>query len=518
MPGSFLRVREISFPGPGPRLPCGLYRWEPDDRLSHAGFAVEFICPDFDPVREPGIRRFFVKPVLERWLGTGRRGGRFLEQCCKYGHWLLGQAGQLSPHDRASFRTHYAIFRNRHEGRATFKNTFRRLEDFVDFSEVGRPRLITPGLDAADVQLRAGRTLRDVAGRILRGAASTVVPGESPSDIRSSGHVIALYESILRTAVDSPQAQDELATANGVLANEAGDTQQPQLQSDDVERQIRMSFVGLGESTGTLPALLQQPETFEEFVKRLNRAVPDRTAEEFTQWLKNVRQRGYLDLIPNGRNLPKSERDEARRVGKTLFSAYLWNSYRLMARCYDATMALCCFDFANHSDVNPSESEQESFQQLNRSQPYLASLPAAFLERPQLRWVLRPLTRVWGGDDQDLTARAVVPQLLQMYGLLAGARREADRGLDPHTFVDTATAERVEASAIVPDESSDLPVLESLSCPSPGCRGNLGLLIIDPPTGSEFCVIEVACSECLFEGDFRIDPNRFSDRRPPRES
>ena len=55
-----------------PEIPCGLYEWRGTIPNATGEFSIRFICPE----GEPGIRQFFVEPVLGAWVKKNKKKGR----------------------------------------------------------------------------------------------------------------------------------------------------------------------------------------------------------------------------------------------------------------------------------------------------------------------------------------------------------------------------------------------------------------------------------------------------------
>jgi hypothetical protein len=100
-------------------------------------------------------------------------------------------------------------------------------------------------------------------------------------------------------------------------------------------------------------------------------------------------------------------------------------AYDRMARCYGALMLLVYVDFCLHGERDPSPEERWRFRQWHFPQLYLAGLPLDFMEKPQLRWIIRGLRKFWDERVMEPARYDTFTDLLGVYGALVRSRRKA---------------------------------------------------------------------------------------------
>ncbi len=161
------------------------------------------------------------------------------------------------------------------------------------------------------------------------------------------------------------------------------------------------------------------------------------TPDEFDRWLTRVREDGYLQLTRGGRSIPQRKREYARDLPAQFMRVLMWLAYRMMSHCYGILMSLIAIDLAE-TEHKPSKAERVIFRLEHCQMDFLAGLPLDFLDRAQLRWIIRPWHRLltmlahpefpgmFARGDFSFDSFMHFPRLLGFLAVLVRERREAD--------------------------------------------------------------------------------------------
>jgi hypothetical protein len=463
-----------------------------------------------------------VEPLLRTW--TGSRRDRFLERACDYGYKILAELEHHDADTRAAYHVAQLIFRNRHAGHVRAARNFRCAADFVDFTDAASPAIILPGLDGKELRhASSAETIHAKARDLLRGALRATGSANGGGGL-SFETVVGVYERIVAAST-----LPAMAPSDGVEANEMFIVRTiPNPVREQIERQVRSALIMGPVTDDDFRRVTDDEETLRLFLGNLERkALSGTDPPAFDKWLQRVRHEGYLQLV-NGRNLRGSAREQAREQAERIYCWLLWQSYRMMAKCYGVLMALISADFAiNNENRPPDKSEQLLFDLENRQVDFLAELPLAFLESSQLRWIVRTLHKLeaclvqrdftryqanWGDRE---SAFADIPALLGIYGTISRERRGADRrvksqrrnsravrfGQSPegdsldNLAVDQAAAP-VEIEEREENAGSATMQLLALQCPRLGCGATLNSPELVDQSDLQRAIIEVYCPRC----------------------
>jgi hypothetical protein len=428
----FVRVGEAPYPAGDGTPQCGVYEWTPGGKKTNGRFKVRFLSPD----GEPGPRTFYVESLLRLWLQN--ESTRFLERACAFGYKVLTEIDPPSADDRDVYEFCQALFRNRHEGHARVGRQFGSAADFVDFGPGGPPRLLTPGLgeDAAERVPRAGETVHQTANRLLREAVGQGGKGTAGTRTNAFLGVLAACERLLEES-RPPERKgarrasycfpiDEMPGRSEVdLLFTDGLTRGAPWKSETATDNVRSSLIYGPVTVKDQEAAVKDPD-FKVFVRKLGEAARARGGRAFDEWLKNVREHGYLSLV-GGSRLTGTAREEAAARARQFFSLMMCMAYERMARCYGALMLLAYVDFCLAGEGERTPEEKWLFRQWHLPQLHLAALPLDFLGRPQLRCVVTTLHRLWWGKVVAPERYDMTTNLLSFYGGLVRERRVADR-------------------------------------------------------------------------------------------
>ena len=154
MSGQFQHIGDTVFPGTEPEIPCGLYEWRGTISEEIGEFSIRFICPE----GEPGIRQYFVEPVLRAWAEKDKKKSEesdaFLARACEVGYEIVAVLNNHGPEQRQAYRLAAWLFRNRNVGHMAVTREFKSAADFVDFSNPNNPVLLLPGLGVNQTERR----------------------------------------------------------------------------------------------------------------------------------------------------------------------------------------------------------------------------------------------------------------------------------------------------------------------------------------------------------------------------
>jgi len=537
MPSEFVNIGQAAFPR-GDDIRCSRFEWRSLTPNRHGRFAVRFLSPD----GEPGPRRYWAEPRLKVWM-EGHHN-RFLEQACDYGYKILAELERHDDDARAAYRVARLIFRNRDVGHVRMGRKFRCAADFVDLSRPENPQLILPGLGQEGRPAgQHAATVHATAGALLRQALQAA---ERDNDRRGRPFedVLRVYEHFVAEAARATDVEredvgrEDVAGGSGISDLLVVKTI-PQPARDTIDEQVRSALIAGPMSAEDFRAVEADEETLRLFLGNLERKALDGCSEkEFDDWLRRVRHEGYLQLVGR-RKLQGRQREEAKEKAQRIFCWLLWQSYRMMAKCYGALMALVGLDFAlNNKDGEPTEAEQRLFDLEHRQVDFLGGLPIAFLGPAQLRWVVRTLHKLeaclvqgdaaryqatWGARED---AFADIPMLLGIFGGLSRERRTADRqakgrqrnascvrirqapkdrGLD--NLAVASDAGPAENAAGREEPSAPPERLHTTQCPRDGC--GVALTVAGPVDLSDpqNAVVDLYCPRCDETARYVIDLN-----------
>jgi hypothetical protein len=362
----------------------------------------------------------------------------FLDQACAHGARALAgfesRPHHEQPEDYAPFQ---ALFRNRRKGRIRVGRLFKSAKDFVDFDPDKGVSLLAPGLgdgSAVPAAKLGAATLEQIARRLLRKSIRSCGMGEAA---RNAGcpDVIRTYEGLcgrdtpaLRAAGVCAFPLDKLPGRGEIdlLFTDGLVRTSKRWPAVTATEKVRRALVYGPVSAEDLKAVAQDRDICREVVRTLWKAVKTLKADEFDQWLTNVRAHGFLRLV-GGDRLRGDKKKTASLQARRIYCALMWMAYEQMARCYGALMLQVYIDFSLHNEHEPTEEERWLFRQRHFPQLYLAGLPLDFLGKPQIRWIIRGLTSHWRNRVVEPERYDVFTELLGIFGVLAHDRREADR-------------------------------------------------------------------------------------------
>lgn len=247
------------------------------------------------------------------------------------------------------------------------------------------------------------------------------------------------------------------------------------------------------------PATDDDLRAYLEFVGRLVRAFLDKTGDAFRRWLRTEREKGFARLLPAG-----SSREDVGRY----FRHLTWVAQTQMARAYGAVMASAWAALAADDRVGLDPVESQLFRTMHLPHVALAGFPVAFVRRPLLRWVMRPLLEhFWTGRAAAPGGASSLATLLARYGRLNDDRRRADRARRdpvPCQFKDK-THIRAGTAAAPPKyrESVDhLPIARDATCPNCG----QSMIPIGKPSrhAEKDVLIDAECPACGHNGFLRF--------------
>jgi hypothetical protein len=525
----FVRVGVAPYPAGDGTPQCGVYEWTSGGQKTNGRFKVRLLSPD----GEPGPRTFYVEPLLRLWLQN--KPTRFLERACAFGYKILTEIDPPSADDRDVYELCQALFRNRHEGHARVGRQFGCAIDFVEYGPGGSPRLLTPGLgeDAAERAPAAGDTVHRWADRLLREALGQGGKGAAGERTRAVSGVLAEYERLLEVP-PPPECEgdgrasycfpiDELPGRGKVdLLFTGGLTRAAPWEGVKATDKVRSALIYGPVTSKDQEAALQDPDLFKVFVRRLGESARARGGRAFDEWLKNVRQHGYLTLV-EGSRLTGTAREEAAARGRKFFGLMLWMAHERMARCYAVTMLLAYADYYRAGRGRRTLAERWAFSRWHLPQLHLAGLPLDFLGRPQLRWVIPALHRLWWGRVVAPERYDMITDLLGVYGALVRERREADRRrkADPARKYTTPAGPQLLSDQEAKIDHRPLDPVEVLSSPDcPVCGETLQPSDSGPPDLSERSRARVPlyCPGCDVDREYVVDLDEFLRKFGPGSS
>jgi hypothetical protein len=526
-PGQFRKVDEAPFPAGDGSVKSSVYEWELPNPERFGKLQIRFLSPD----GQEGLRGYYVEPVLRYWLKG--EATDFFERACACGHRILSffekKLHMERPGCENQYRLHRALFRNRNRGHLGVGRLFNTALDFVDLSPGNAASVIAPGLGAEfrPEHQRRRHTASTLANELMREAlknAGVPLPRKNCRLV----DVLAAYEPMV------------IRPGRPETVREPGISPLPPVESWPGRTGFDRFFLDglIGRSTpwdratavaNVASALIHGPTSVEDrvqaekdveawrgMVRRLLRQLDTRSPRKFDEWLKNVREHGYLPLV-GGTRLAGRERDEAAAQAERMFCVLMWDTYAGMARCYGALMWIVHIHFQIRRDPAPSLEERWLFRQWHFPQVYLAGLPLDFLEKPQLRWVIRPLRKLWDALIVEPDAYDRFTRLLGLYGALVRERRVADRNrkrlpqgkgratVSLHALPQEV-AERSQGTHAL-DQRGPAGELVSTACP--GCRSKLQFIrVLD--LQRPLTLVECYCARCDANQVYQVDLDQLA--------
>ena len=518
MPYEFVRFGEAPFPGAA-NIRCSRFEWRSTTPDKHGHFKIPFLSPD----NEPGPRRYWIEPLLKKWtLGTATR---FLESACAYGANIVAELDNHTAEERDAYRMANLVFRNRGAGDVEIDRIFMQAEDFVDFSDPEQLTLITPGINAEDLDNTGHtQTLRARARQLLDRGFRNLDPPLVGGPLNFRG-VVDAYERLARQSAETIGSVNAPSPAPGINDTDSLFIQRLCGNADfrEIENQVAGALV-YG------PALLaddqrkteEDPDAWRFFVSQVARQATarDTSGPRFDAWLRRVREGGYRQLIRGGHHLRGRNRKAAVVLAQSFFRRLLWLSYRMMAHCYGALIFLVTIAFDDQSDHRPSTLERLLFRLHHQQVDFLAGLPLDFLERAPLRWIIGILDHLEGmlrhPDFGDLSSRGEfrpemyreVSQMLGVFAVLVRNRREADRRAKARRAVprreynrdledvSKADGRPVNRDAVAADDQHASDPIELISLACPICQTRLTDAEAEDVSHSDRAVFWAYCRHC----------------------
>jgi hypothetical protein len=524
----FVRVGEAPYPAGDGTPRCGVYEWAPRGPKNNEKFRIRFLSPD----GEPGPRTFYVESLLHLWLQN--KPTRFLERASALGYKILSELDPPSADDRDVYEFCQALFRNRHEGHDVVGRMFSSAVDFVDYSPGGPPRLIAPGIgeDAAEHAPPAGETAHQTANRLLREALNQGEKGTAGKRPGAFSRVLAAYERLLEVPPPPEREGDRQASycfpidetpGRGKVDPDFTDglTRGAPWKSESATDRVRSSLIYGPVTVKDQEAAVKDPD-FKVFVRKLGEAARTRGGRAFDEWLKDVRQHGYLSLV-GGTRLTGTAREEAAARARRFYSLLMWMAYERMARCYGALMLRVYDDFCLAGEGERDPEERWLFRQWHLPQLHLAALPLDFLCKPQLRWVILALQRLWWGGVDAPECYDQITDLLGICGALVRERREADRrtkAAPAHKYTTPAGPEVLSDLEAKEDFLPPDPVRVLSSPDCPGCASKLRWSGSSPRDLWELsrARLPLYCPGCDVVREYVVDLDEFLPKFAPGSS
>jgi hypothetical protein len=427
----------------------------------------------------------------------------FLEQACDFGYELVAEMNHHTALQRHLYRLLSWLFRSRQAGHMAVTREFMYAEDFVDFSGA-MPTLLTPGIGVHQTGLQwEGFELHGMARRLL---------GEAFAKLRKRGMalppltpnfagVLEVYERSTKGTSQAVQGQPgllpHLEENENLFILPVLQQLEPTTDFTRIENAVFGSLIygptTLQQDRAATDANLDQWQyLFDQLLKKSLEA--GITPEKFDQWLRRVTEDGYVQLIDQGRQLSQYDRGNARELAGQMMRALMWWAYRAISHCYGVLMSVIAGDLME-ADHQPVPAEGFLFRLEHCQVDFLAGLPLDFLNRAQLRWIVRVWARMWtaaartllGGADFHPGLVLQIPRLLGIFAVLNRERRDADNRVKEATSSETSFDN---GAGAVEDDSDDEYIrrrgVEVTTCPEliEDCR--------EDPVGSDIARSDVA--------------------------
>lgn len=430
------------------------------------GFSVDFVVPC-----DEAPRRFFAKDWLKE-LKPARAGGTphrpkdgpvsegFADRLTRLGIPLLHRIEQdavatcdhgpspspPAPPPLEGYRFYHAIFTARNSGRQAVRRGFRTRKDFTNLRRSGAERYLAPEMLGDNRPIFASQIIS-----AIQDSSFTPPPGSRPDGSRVClpleafpGRSVVDY-----LLLDGAEAVHDPA---GLLR---------------VWDQAASAFIDGYTMTADEPATDDDRRAYLEFVRRLVSAFLAKKGDDFQRWLRVEREKGFVRLFSDEK--PRGD------LGR-YFRHLIWVSQIQMARACGAVMASAWAALAADERIALDPVESQLFRTMHLPHVALAGLPVAFVRRPLLRWVMRPLLEhFWTGRAATPGDALSLVTLLARYGRLNDDRRRVDRERHDPAAVEFKDESHIPAQATAAPtgykESVDhLPVAKDSTCPLCGHR------------------------------------------------
>ena len=319
-----------------PNVPCRVYEWSVPNSKKFGSFKIKFVSPE-----EDGPRRFFAERVLRAW-DKPKQNSVFLENACRCGNKILAALDQVASGQQESFPVLLAMFRNRNEGHESVTRSFSSLLDFSGgASSDSRPELVVPGFNSESAKWHG--THRATVYNLTKDWLKQF--GGSPESVNANAVIETLQDHSVGDWAD--RMGDDLQPKLFRLDELVGRSQFDLFFTDGVWRfsdfdwdlaieRVRKALIYGPCTAADSRAAFDDPE-FRFFASRISEKAKTRSVADFSKWLRNHRQQGFVKLLPSGQRLD-GEKKVARERARRMFCALLWQSYQEMARCYGALM------------------------------------------------------------------------------------------------------------------------------------------------------------------------------------
>lgn len=446
----FSKVGATAFPGDPGRQACSVYEWTCRYPGVRGQFTIPFLSPD-DP---SGPRIFLVEPLMRSWV-KGRRT-TFLEDACAFGCKVLAEWEAHAKDEKQEYRLCQHLFRQRDSGHMHITSQFDRVVHFVDFYGGPEPKLVTPGIDASEETVAAVMTNRSgsphaKAKRLLWDALKpyhheTAHQLDSAKKTRHRPHLPILGLKDVLNAYDVILERERRLTQRGrrtvcLPLDQLPGRSELDLLFTDGWRELPVPWSLSQTIDKVRSALVYSPVDQDSLdLACSDRAVAQRFCDElhnatncqssFDKTWARARQHRFLTLV-GGTRLVGQERDKMAAQAQCIASWLMWIAHERMARCWGMLMMLAMIDFAMHSDQVPTHEEWWLFRQWHFPQLYLGGLPLDFMGRPQLRWIIPTLHKLWAQGITDPVAYTKVTDLLGLFGASVRNSRDADNQRPP---------------------------------------------------------------------------------------
>ncbi|MBA4190655.1 MAG: hypothetical protein C0467_21935 [Planctomycetaceae bacterium] len=431
-------------------------------------FSVDFVVP-----RNETPRRFFAKGWLKE-LRPACAGGTphrpkdgpvpegFADRLTRLGIPLLHRLEQdaivacdhgptpslPAPPPLEVYKFHHAIFTARNSGRQAVRRSFRSRKDYTASRRSGVEHYLVSEMLGGSRLISATQIIS-----AIQDSSFNPPPSSQPDGVRVG---LPLDAFPGRNAVD-------------YLLLDGAETVHDPAGLLRVWNQAASAFIDGYTMISDEPTTDEDRRAYLEFVGQLVRAFLDKKGDVFQRWLRTEREKGFARLLS-----AESPRDDMGRY----FRHLIWVSQVQMARVYGAVMASAWAALAADERVGLNPVESQLFRTMHLPQVALAGLPVAFVRRPLLRWVMRPLLEYfWTGRAAPPGDALSLTTLLARYGRLNEDRRRVDRerhGPIAFEFQDEGhiPAETTAASSTYKESVDHLPVARDSACPICGDHMN----------------------------------------------
>jgi hypothetical protein len=257
---------------------------------------------------------------------------------------------------------------------------------------------------------------------------------------------------------------------------------------------VRNALFDLDMKDAEVDKILDEP-----FVQRLLKAIESHLADpadKYNSWLVDEMIHKSFARLARQKRAPSGPMDPQN--ARKIVVALLWRAYTYVGDC------VCCQMRVIENSIQPTLSADEAtlFERTYLRQDVFAGLPWLLLRE---RWdVLAPEIYEWMDDPKRQLDHGVVLRLLQMYGAMVSARRQADRkskktsiqGGRQFTYDDERDAAQATTDKSL--EQSRLTVhaiVEADGVTCQRCRGTR-LKLTDHEVVGEEISLEFSCQDC----------------------